>query len=162
MENQRTNGRTGTAITVGHMINPAMQNMAQTSSKRRKQMKPKYSRFKASIKYFDNPFSAPMYSYDWNKVMYEGQMVGKDNEEIGFYKLCKWIGKCMKDERVERVRIFITLRKDKRTDVMDYDLCVLDWKHSDGEHRFQAIRELKFDLSGKVMLHLLEGKGGQP
>lgn len=146
---------------ISDLMPSAVNQMIQKNATARKQQKPKYSRFKASIKYADNQFSKAMFSYDWNKI-YDtaGVPKGADHEEIGFGKLCKWILKCIQDGTIEKVRIYATLSKAKNTDVMDYDTCVLEWNclMSDGE--FQPIRALSFDINGKCILSKLESKGG--
>jgi len=144
------------------LINPAIKQMNTNNATSRKAQKPQYSRFKASIKYCDNQFPKAMFSYDWNKIYgTDGKPIGKDHEEIGFGKLCKWILKCIKDGTIEKVRIFATLSKNKSTDVMDYDTCVLEWNSLMSEGMFQPIRELAFDINGKCILSKLESKGGK-
>ncbi len=146
---------------VADLVSPALKQMITKNATARKQMKPQYARFKASIKYCDAQFAKAMYSYDWNKI-YDtyGRATGKDHEEIGFGKLCKWILKCMDDGSIESVRIFVTLSKGKNTDVMDYDTEVLNWNSLMSIGEFQPIRQLKFDVNGKCILSELVSKGG--
>jgi hypothetical protein len=150
--------RTRNAQSLSTLIEPTAIAILNDRNKYRKQQKPQYARFKASLKYFDKEYPCPMYSYDWNKDYSTGIAVSKDNERIGLEKLKLWALKQIKNENLERVRIFITLRKDKRTDIKDYDLCILDFNHNMSLDLFRVDMRLKFDVNDRVILHLLEGR----
>ena len=155
MQNQ-IQQRTRNAQSLSNLIQPTAIAILNDRTKYRKQQKPQYARFKASLKYFNKEYACPMYSYDWNKDYSTGVAVSKDNERIGLEKLKLWALKQIKLENLERVRIFITLRKDKKTDMRDYDLCILDFNHNQNIDQFKVDPRLKFDVADKVILHLLE------
>jgi len=149
-QNQKSNS-------IGNLMNPALAFMQKSNAKARKSVKPKYARFKASIKYFDSEHYKSMYSYDWNKIYdSNGNAIGKDHEEIGFGKLCKWILKCMGDGAISNVKIFVTLSPAKSTDVMNYDTIILEWNDLMGHGLFQPHPSLAFDVNGKCILSKLQ------
>lgn len=138
---------------ITQMINPTMAAMKQENSRRRKQMKPKFARFKASIKYHNQEFKKPMFSYDWNKQYIENVPRALDSEELGWQTLYLWALKCIQKGQLESITIWMTFRPEKTTDVMDYDTLVCSYHHTQDPVLFlKLIPQIKF-IDGKVNLN---------
>lgn len=143
---------TQNSTAIANLMNPAIAEMKSANARRRKQMKPAYARFKASIKYKNNFEKKPMFSYDWNKIYIDGLPRSLDSEWLGLQTILLWILKQAKSGTLESVTIWMTFRPDKKTDVMDYDTLILSYHHSKNIDELKPIPELTFPDGHKVDL----------
>lgn len=146
-------------INIGTLINQGINQIKidnNENKKYRKIQKPKFARFKASFKYKNNSSRVTQYSLDWIKVYNETGSTHKDWEISGLETLKLWALKCLRKELLEDVKIFITFRADKKTDVMDYDTEIFFFHYTMSLDKFKTIPQLQFDeKTGKVKLDLL-------
>jgi hypothetical protein len=140
--------RKNNSASISELISPAQDFQRRKQATWRKQMKPDYSRFKASIRYVDKDDYKPMFSIDLNRKK-------QDSEKSGLYGLYEWALKCLQNERLVSMKIYLTTRADKKTDQMDYDTQVFFFDRTMTMDKFKCIEQLRFDsVSERVIFDL--------